>query len=193
MKVVTIIGATLSLFFVSGCTSTITKSYSTDFKVNPVDEPVLKSERGGQKMKQFFDIKVNSGDETVLKSDGEERQMEQVYEFKAIVTENITLQNGEISSRVVSSPFIGTRLGNYAGTGINDNSPQANGNRFEVEFDDLGSEYLTTLRVTIKRPNVAPVICSQTLIIKKQSNQRVDLTVKTPVEPGNEQGTAGHP
>ena len=27
----------------------------------------------------------------------------------------------------------------------------------------------------------------------KTANQRVDLTVKTPVESGNEQGTAGHP
>ncbi len=28
---------------------------------------------------------------------------------------------------------------------------------------------------------------------EKEANQRVDLTVKTPVESGNEQGTAGHP
>jgi len=31
------------------------------------------------------------------------------------------------------------------------------------------------------------------IFIKQTSNQRVDPTVKTPVESGNEQGTAGHP
>jgi hypothetical protein len=156
MKTTAIIMILLSIIM-SGCTSTITKSYSTEFKVHPVEE-------------------------TVSTPDGQKRVIKQFYEFKAIVTENTTLENGETSSQIVSSPFLGTRLGYGAIVGLNDNSPQANGNAFEVEFDDLGSEYLTTLTVTLKKPHIAPVICSQTFTIVKQPNQRVDLTVKTPVD-----------
>jgi 5-methylcytosine-specific restriction endonuclease McrA len=54
------------------------------------------------------------------------------------------------------------------------------------------------MKSTIQYVNQNPEILSDNLLKKwiqayKKSNQRVNPTVKTPVESGNEQGTAGHP
>jgi uncharacterized protein YceK len=73
------------------------------------------------------------------------------------------------------------------------------------ENDNLATEILVrTVMVTFIVVDTPLSFCLDTVCLpwdinwdsdneEKQSNQRVDLTVKTPVESGKEQGTAGHP
>jgi arginine exporter protein ArgO len=51
-------------------------------------------------------------------------------------------------------------------------------------------EYIHSIGFII---SIAFLISWGIFTLKRKSNQQVDPTVKTPVESGNEQGTAGHP
>lgn len=60
---------------------------------------------------------------------------------------------------------------------------------FKFECSDRTSAIIVLLGMAI----LWPILKVIELGINIQTNQRVDPTVKTPVESGNEQGTAGHP